>query len=162
MSARSCEMSARRCGGSYRERTVSIVARARDEGEQNAHADEDKLRTDVSVDDTSDHNGWERNTVRNSPEGMTGVAQSWGDCICAGKCIDDDPHNQVKRRVGNLEGIESLGEIVGFLHLCYEGEEGDVASIGKNLAAGQKRDEGLVYGGLTISVTARKALAKDR
>jgi hypothetical protein len=115
-------MSARRCGGSYRERTVSIVARAQDEGEQNAHADEDKLRTDVSVDDTSDHNGWERNTVRNSPEGMTGVAQSRGDCVCAGKCIDDNPHNQVERRVGNLEGIESLGEIVGFLHLCYEGE----------------------------------------
>lgn len=87
----------------------------------------------MSVDDTSDHNSRQSNTIRDPPQSRTSVTECRGHRVRTRVRIHDDTDDKIEGRVADLEGVESLGEVLGLFHLGDEREERDVAGVCEDL-----------------------------
>lgn len=95
-------------------------------------ADVDVLETDVAVDDTGTDDGRNGHTVGDLLEHGTGGSKSGRGHAGADVVVDDGGGSDVEDDLEALQQAESLGEVLGFLHLGDQTEEGDVGTVGED------------------------------
>ena len=88
-----------------------------------AHSDEDELGADVSVDDTSDHDSRERDTVGDSPQSRASVTEGRRDCIRASEGVHDNADDQVDTIYNRLAHDNRFEAVSGLSHLYDHGKE---------------------------------------
>ena len=115
---------------------VALMARALENPEENETGGDGGVK-DTEEDECRDHKGERNLFVGDIAQG----SECWGRVIlCAGISVDNRSHQTEHDDLGNGDGPQGLGEILGVLHLCNEAGDGDlsdecVANVQKSIHA---------------------------